>query len=216
MVADAPSLENQPKPAQRGVSPGGAGGGLRRGSGLGDAAEAAPAVLVAGMDTRGGGAADCLLQADAFIRVQATSPRTQNLTSSVHAAGTGPSSQASTESHGAKLVGLSWTTQPSSAATASSTKYFISLGTSPIPAFTDEQKRVANWVGLQESCRTCQSRRWRRCAWEVRRCRCPWRACSLPRCQCSHTPPSCCRSPRPGHWGLLQSRPAVSQSHTCT
>ena len=47
----------------RGVQvPGGAGGGLRRGSGLGDAAVGVDAALLAGMDTRGGGAADCLLR----------------------------------------------------------------------------------------------------------------------------------------------------------
>ena len=48
---------------QRGVSlPGGAGGGLLRGRGLGDAAAPVLAMLLAGMDTRGGGAADCLLR----------------------------------------------------------------------------------------------------------------------------------------------------------
>ena len=56
-------------PSQRGVSPGGAGGGLRRGSGLGDAADAALAVLIAGMDTRGGGAADCLLRDTIMMRL---------------------------------------------------------------------------------------------------------------------------------------------------
>ena len=61
-VSNVPGLENHPASSQRGVSPGGAGGGLRRGRGLGDAADAALAVLIAGMDTRGGGAADCLLQ----------------------------------------------------------------------------------------------------------------------------------------------------------
>lgn len=46
--------------SQRGVSlPGGAGGGLRRGRGLGDAAaDADPDMLLAGMETLGGGAAD--------------------------------------------------------------------------------------------------------------------------------------------------------------
>ena len=68
---------------QRGVSlPGGAGGGLLRGRGLGDAAAPVLAMLLAGMDTRGGGAADCLLQ---HIELLCWQPVTYRITGSLYA-----------------------------------------------------------------------------------------------------------------------------------